>query len=380
MLEAIFTSGIDEITVVGLYQWDRGQQVKIACPDLPSAFQVHFANRKSKKALVIQAEGSNNVATVTIPDEILREPFEVFAYLYFDESLTGETAKTIRMPIEKRRKPDDYIIVLPEEQATDAEKIVIKLMDEYVEKELGAAASASESAAAAEAAALVATSAAIRQPIIQNGTWWTWDASLEEYVDSGNPAQGPKGEQGAKGDKGETGPQGEQGVQGVQGEQGPQGVQGIQGEKGDPFAVKKIYSSVSAMNTGYATDGVEVGQFVLIDTGNVEDADNAKLFVKGEVSYNYITDLSGAQGMQGPQGIQGEQGPQGEQGLQGVQGEKGDAYTLTETDKTEIAEQAAAAIAYVQAEEPPANAPENSLWIDTDDDADCITRAEGVGF
>ena len=36
----------------------------------------------------------------------------------------------------------------------------------------------------------------------------------------------------------------------------------------------------------------------------------------------------------------GKQGEQGEQGIQGAKGDKGDTYTLTDTDKTEIAEQA----------------------------------------
>ena len=68
------------------------------------------------------------------------------------------------------------------------------------------------------------------------------------------------------------------------------------------------------MNAGFATDGVKEGQFVLIDTGNVEDEDNAKLYVKGQSSYTYITDLSGATGMTGPQGLRGETGPAGKTG------------------------------------------------------------------
>jgi hypothetical protein len=47
------------------------------------------------------------------------------------------------------------------------------------------------------------------------------------------------------------------------------------------------------MEANYATDEVEIGQFVLIDTGNVEEEDHAKLFCKEEDSYKYITDLSG---------------------------------------------------------------------------------------
>ena len=114
------------------------------------------------------------------------------------------------------------------------------------------------------------------------------------------------------------------GAKGDQGEKGEKGDQGIQGPKGDAFAIAKTFASVAAMNSGFATDGVLEGQFVMIDTGNVEDEDNAKLYVKGAEAYTYITDLSGAQGIKGDQGIQGEKGDKGEKGDQGEKGEKGD--------------------------------------------------------
>lgn len=144
--------------------------------------------------------------------------------------------------------------------------------------------------------------------------------------------KGDKGDPGPKGDTGEQGPEGPQGVQGVQGIQGDQGIPGPKGEqgpKGDagaPFSVAKVYPSVEAMNADFSGADVAVGQFVIINTGNVEDEDNAKLYVKGATAYSYITDLSGAQGMQGPageQGPQGEPGLQGPQGIQGLQGEQG---------------------------------------------------------
>lgn len=116
---------------------------------------------------------------------------------------------------------------------------------------------------------------------------------------------------------------GKDGVDGKDGEQGIQGEQGPKGEKGEPFFISKVYPSVNAMHLAYSTDGVPVGGFVVIDTGNVDDEDNAKLFIKGAAEYEFLTDLSGAQGIQGPQGEQGIQGPQGEQGIQGVQGIQG---------------------------------------------------------
>ena len=130
---------------------------------------------------------------------------------------------------------------------------------------------------------------------------------------------------GPKGDRGETGPRGVQGVRGETGERGPQGIQGPQGAKGDPFTIAKTYKSVAVMNAGFATDTVKEGQFVMIDTGNVNDADNAKLYVKGKTAYTYITDLSGATGIQGPQGVQGQQGVRGETGPAGAKGADGAA-------------------------------------------------------
>lgn len=109
-------------------------------------------------------------------------------------------------------------------------------------------------------------------------------------------------------------------LKGAKGDTGAQGVQGIQGEA---FSIAKTYASVALMNSGYASDGVGVGKFVLIDTGNINDTDNAKLYVKGASAYSYITDLSGATGIQGAQGVQGIQGVKGDTGATGAQGIQG---------------------------------------------------------
>ena len=92
---------------------------------------------------------------------------------------------------------------------------------------------------------------------------------------------------------------------GDKGDKGDQGIEGPQGPVGAPFQVKKIYDSVEAMNADYSGSDVAIGEFVLIDTGDVQDPDNSKLYVKGPTQYDFVTDLSGAQGIQGPQGNPG---------------------------------------------------------------------------
>lgn len=136
---------------------------------------------------------------------------------------------------------------------------------------------------------------------------------------------------------------------------------------GDAFTIVKTYPSIQAMQDDYNNPEVKTGQFVMIDTGDVENEEDSRLYLKGDTEWKFISDLSGAQGIQGlsayqvavqhgfegteaewlislkgekgetgpkgdkgntgEKGATGERGPQGlqgERGLQGVQGEKGE--------------------------------------------------------
>ena len=101
-----------------------------------------------------------------------------------------------------------------------------------------------------------------RTPEIQNGNWYIWDEATQTYVDSGQPAQGPRGQDGIQGPPGPapyiaggtwwvydsgtdayidthisaTGPAGPQGPQGLTGGVGPQGPQGVPGPAGTFYA------------------------------------------------------------------------------------------------------------------------------------------------
>jgi hypothetical protein len=80
---------------------------------------------------------------------------------------------------------------------------------------------------------------------------------------------------------------------------GEKGDKGDRGLTGKGFSISRIYNSVAEMNASAATDGYSVGDFVLV-TSDVEDEDNAKLFVKDTASsYKFLTDMSGATGIQG---------------------------------------------------------------------------------
>ena len=239
-----------------------------------------------------------------------------------------------------------------------------------------------------------------KSPIIgENGNWWIFDPALNEYVDTSATAYGKTAYEYAV-DHGYTGTEEDFGKmlnevpnavkdakQAVKDSkevlQNPPKIvdgnwyiydyakdtyqdSGINAV-GDAFTIVKTYSSVQAMEDDYNNPEVKKGQFVMIDTGNVENEEDSRLYLKGDTEWKFISDLSGAQGIQGlsayqvavqhgfkgtedewlislkgekgetgpkgdkgdtgEKGATGERGPQGlqgERGLQGVQGEKGE--------------------------------------------------------
>lgn len=72
---------------------------------------------------------------------------------------------------------------------------------------------------------------------------------------------------------------------------------------GKAFQIKKVFSSVSAMNATDVNTFAE-NDFILINTANMEDEDNAKLYVvalneQGQKFYSYLVDMSGFRGFTG---------------------------------------------------------------------------------
>lgn len=105
------------------------------------------------------------------------------------------------------------------------------------------------------------------------------------------------------------------------------GLAGPTGPAGLGFTIAKTYSSVAALTADTSPTGITAGQFALIDTGDINNAENSRLYVWNGTNYTYTSDLSGAQGIVGPTGPAGTNGIIGVDGAQGPTGPTGPAGT-----------------------------------------------------
>ena len=191
-----------------LTQWDTGR--KIILDENEICDQVHFSNRSFGNSVDVEVYGQGDVYMADIPDELLKSssPLTVYCYIVGGNGETTTISETFS--VRPRNEPLGYIYH-PESQTRIKEFNIF--VDETMNEMNDIKNEVSE--------------ATVHQPIIQNGTWWTWDSENNDYIDSGITAQGPKG------DKGDTGEQGLQGPKGDKGDTGEQGLQGPKGDKGD---------------------------------------------------------------------------------------------------------------------------------------------------
>ena len=104
-IKAIFTEGVNELTVSGLHQWDYGQKLEIHGLALPALIEVHFACLNMTEAVPRVGTTVDGVTTVAIPDGCLEHDTPLRAWVYVIDTTSGKTERTIHLPIIARTKP-----------------------------------------------------------------------------------------------------------------------------------------------------------------------------------------------------------------------------------------------------------------------------------
>ncbi len=123
-----FSSGYDSVTTAPLTQWDKGQVLQIYGLELPAVVQVHFVNKLLESAIIyIAYKQDGGYSEVNIPNSLLEQKEDIYAYIYLSDEYEGKTVKTIRIPVTARTKPADFI---SEPDATEAE-IIAELLAKH---------------------------------------------------------------------------------------------------------------------------------------------------------------------------------------------------------------------------------------------------------
>ena len=118
MVTAVFTDNDDYARTYGLWQWDYGQQLRIEGLHLPTAVEIHFALQETGgEAITRVGTTKDGVTTVTIPDSMLEgnsavwtaeKTYNIYAWVYLSDKLSGETIKRITMQVKSRPKPEAF--------------------------------------------------------------------------------------------------------------------------------------------------------------------------------------------------------------------------------------------------------------------------------
>lgn len=118
MITAVFTDNDDYARTYGLWQWDYGQQLRIEGLHLPTAVEIHFALQETGgEAITRVGTTKDGITTVTIPDSMLEgnratwtadKAYNIYAWVYLSDKLSGETIKRITMQVKSRPKPEAF--------------------------------------------------------------------------------------------------------------------------------------------------------------------------------------------------------------------------------------------------------------------------------
>ena len=128
MIEITFDNSVKEVSAFGLTQWDKGQKLKILWADMPDEFQVHFSSRGSHEAIVVEAQGKDGEAVVDIPDLLLKNSADIFAWIYLiDGGSIGESVKRAVLYVRPRAKPHTTIDDLKPSQKDLLEGVLIDI-------------------------------------------------------------------------------------------------------------------------------------------------------------------------------------------------------------------------------------------------------------
>lgn len=102
-----------------LTQYDYGQQILISGIPLMGQIEVHFAQRGSDVAYRTEARIEGEQLIAQIPNDMLEENRDIYAYIYIISSNSGRTEYTVRLTVTARARPENFEPDIPPDPGGD---------------------------------------------------------------------------------------------------------------------------------------------------------------------------------------------------------------------------------------------------------------------
>ena len=282
---AIFDTGTKYTNVVGLWQYDYGQILRIAGLNMPKTVEIHFSLNETYGSSVTRIGiTKDRITDVSIPDSMLenenaKQNYNVYAFIFLTDENSGNTEYRIKIPVKARPRPEavggtgettlenimSAINQIADEKADalDYKNNVLRLLSGETELSRVIIRGGSGGGADAREIELRKSATAIQWRYTGDETWNDL-VTLAEIT-------GAQGEQGIPGPKGEPGATGAQGIQGIQGPAGPAGPQGEQGPAGEPGKDGRGITSVTIKADGHLQ--IDYSDSTNVDVGKVTGND-----------------------------------------------------------------------------------------------------------
>lgn len=166
IVAATFQPGYTTAKVLGLWQYDYGQILRIQGLELPDTIEIHFSLQEkggeSERQVGVTRDG---VTEVSIPNSYLENAgtsrdYSIYAFLYISDGKSGNTEYKITMHVQSRPKPKDP--ETPEDPKKDPFGETVEVVNKAMESARASAEAAAESEKSASESAARAEKSAVK--------------------------------------------------------------------------------------------------------------------------------------------------------------------------------------------------------------------------
>ena len=166
IVTATFQPGYTTAKVLGLWQYDYGQILRIQGLELPDTIEIHFSLQEkggeSERQVGVTRDG---VTEVAVPNSYLENAgtsrdYSIYAFLYISDGKSGNTEYKITMHVQSRPKPKDP--ETPEDPKKDPFGETVEVVNKAMESAQASAEVAADSAKSASKSATQAEKSAVQ--------------------------------------------------------------------------------------------------------------------------------------------------------------------------------------------------------------------------